>query len=280
MSENEASQSSQSVNISLRNIVEFVPPITIVTALLFYFGWARSDVEARQLGINESVLGMSVTDYLLRSISSLFLPIIVVLAATLAWRATRSRLRNVIADPRHSRLSRRLALSCQSSLLVLPGVALLIERLLPQLDGLLVPLAIALGVLLFTYGISLAHPDFSAITRLMVSLLVALMIFWELSAYAGVVGRGLADRIAGHISALPAVTVYAPDDLLISAPGVSTLQFNGSHLAYRFRYAGLRFLQYTGNTYFLLPDGWSPDRPIVIVIHNTNDIRVQFGTLP
>lgn len=37
--------------------------MTVLTALPVYFGWQRSEVQARQLGIDESILGMSTRDY-------------------------------------------------------------------------------------------------------------------------------------------------------------------------------------------------------------------------
>ena len=41
------------------------PPLTIATALMFYFGWARSDVQARYMGLDVSLFGFSTQDYVL-----------------------------------------------------------------------------------------------------------------------------------------------------------------------------------------------------------------------
>ena len=50
--------------------------LTLVTAVLFYFGWRRSDVQAREMSIDVSLFGYSSQDYVLRSISSLYLPLL------------------------------------------------------------------------------------------------------------------------------------------------------------------------------------------------------------
>ena len=59
--------------------------LTLVTAVLFYFGWRRSDVQATAMGIDVSLFGFSSQDYVLRSISSLYVPLLVSLSLGLAW---------------------------------------------------------------------------------------------------------------------------------------------------------------------------------------------------
>ncbi|HET9901982.1 MAG TPA: hypothetical protein VFR46_13110, partial [Actinomycetes bacterium] len=59
--------------------------ITLVTAVLFYFGWRRSDVQAGAMSIDVSLFGFSSQDYVLRSISSLYLPLLVVFGLGLCW---------------------------------------------------------------------------------------------------------------------------------------------------------------------------------------------------
>src|SRR5690606_32792219 len=53
------------------------PPLTIVTALMIYFGWARSDAQAQFMGVDVRLFGFSTQDYVLQSISTLYLPLLV-----------------------------------------------------------------------------------------------------------------------------------------------------------------------------------------------------------
>jgi hypothetical protein len=50
--------------------------ITLVTAVMFYFGWRRSYVQAQAMGIDVSLFGYSSQDYVLQSISSFYLPLL------------------------------------------------------------------------------------------------------------------------------------------------------------------------------------------------------------
>lgn len=61
-------------------LLAFVPPATLVTALLYYFGWARAYAQARALGADPSVFGYTTQDYLLRSVDSLYFPLIILAA--------------------------------------------------------------------------------------------------------------------------------------------------------------------------------------------------------
>ncbi|MEC3852562.1 hypothetical protein [Paenarthrobacter ureafaciens] len=51
------------------------PPLTVATALLVYFGWARTDAQAKAMGLDVSLFGYTVQDFILRSIQSLFQPL-------------------------------------------------------------------------------------------------------------------------------------------------------------------------------------------------------------
>lgn len=62
---------------TLKGIASLAAPTSLVTALLYYFGWARTSTQARLLGLEDSLLGFSVEDYLLRSITPMFWPLFV-----------------------------------------------------------------------------------------------------------------------------------------------------------------------------------------------------------
>ncbi len=74
---------TRSLRATVRGIGSVVGPTSAVTALLYYFGWTRTSIEAHQLGLDDSLLGYSTQDYLLRSMSSMFGPLVVALLAAL-----------------------------------------------------------------------------------------------------------------------------------------------------------------------------------------------------
>ena len=56
-------------------IAGIVAPATLLTALAYYFGWRRERAFAGYFGIDPSVLGFSTSDYILRSVDALFVPV-------------------------------------------------------------------------------------------------------------------------------------------------------------------------------------------------------------
>src|SRR5215203_5044993 len=81
--------------------------VAVLTALLVYFGWVRSGVQARHLGIDESVLGMTTRDYLLRSVRSVLVLLLIISVAGLLWLlADRPLVRRVRRNGRSDRMVR------------------------------------------------------------------------------------------------------------------------------------------------------------------------------
>jgi hypothetical protein len=80
-------------------------PTTVITALLFYFGWARTNALFGRLGIDQCALGFTVQDYLLRSVNSTFRPLSVVLLAATAGLSVHIALSRALATPGRSRVA-------------------------------------------------------------------------------------------------------------------------------------------------------------------------------
>src|SRR5438067_9652985 len=69
-----------------------VAPTTLLTALLYYFGWLSTNRFSRYFGIDPSTFGFSAQDYVLRAIAPAFGPLIVLAASGLlfVWITGRS----------------------------------------------------------------------------------------------------------------------------------------------------------------------------------------------
>src|SRR5688572_33091675 len=91
---------------AVQRVGEALANVTVLTGLLVYFGWRRSDVQARELGIDSSVLGMTTTDYVLRSVGPVFLLLAVVVGIALVCRWLEPRVR--AAGDRPGRRARAL----------------------------------------------------------------------------------------------------------------------------------------------------------------------------
>lgn len=256
-------------------LTEVASLVALATALLYYFGWRRSEAQARAFGADASVFGMSTQDYVLRSIDVVLLPAIaLLLALLLAVWAHRRLLRS-----RHvGRAGTVLRLSWLLPLVV--GVPLLV---LSETVGVLsFPFWFALAVLGTGYGVWLRQGASGHRTSLVVVLilgaLVAVSLFWITERFASVVGEARADDIKRDVGRLlPPASVYAVDRLQLAGDGVDEMRLAGSETAYGYRYDGLYLLQKSGGKYFLVTGAWSSGGGRLIVLPDNDSIRLEFG---
>jgi hypothetical protein len=264
---------------AVQRVGEALANVTVLTGLLVYFGWRRSDVQARELGIDSTVLDMSTTDYVLRSVGPVFLLLAVVVGLALVCRWLEPRVR--AASHRPGGRGRALTAALSSAWLVLPALTVALGVLFPVTSFYAFPLAVGGGILLSLYGSRLRRPDaHPAWTRALTFAVVSLSLFWSAGNYAEVRGVDLARRYADDVRGQTSVAVYARERLHITAPGAceEPLPVDGSR--YRFRYLGLRLFGKVGAKYFLISDGWTRDRGTVVVLADNDDIRVELGHGP
>ncbi|GAA0210247.1 hypothetical protein GCM10010492_05060 [Saccharothrix mutabilis subsp. mutabilis] len=257
------------------------PPVTIATSLMLYFGWARTAEQARFMGVDVSLFGYSTQDYVLRSIRTLYIPLLVVAAAVLCWLAVHHRVLKVLETRRRGlRVAGRALFATGLAALAAVVVVATVQRaFLP----LVVPLVLAVGTVVAAYGAWLtrvtgdakapAPPWHNALRKLMVGSMITLALFWELSLYAGVTGRGYADELAATVHTLPRATAYSGESLGIEAPNVVEERLDTG----RHRTTGLRLLVRSGGRVFLLHDRWNPVNGRVVVLPDNETVRWQFS---
>jgi hypothetical protein len=270
------------------------PPLTIATALMFYFGWARSNRQARFMGLDVSLFGFSTQDYVLQSISTLYIPLLVIAALALAWLTLHQRVDLALGRPSSRPALRTAGRAALGVGLLMATSAVLTVNLNRNWAPLVIPLVLAAGVAIAAYGgwlagaagaphaARLASPPWQrALRALLVGSVITLALFWEVSNYAGVVGRGYALEIARTVPTLPRATAFSATPLGIQAPNVREERLNVGPDAgkdtFRYRTAGLRFLARSGGRMFLLHDGWTPQRGTVIVLPDNEQVRWQFS---
>ncbi|MCA1673246.1 MAG: hypothetical protein LC799_13955, partial [Actinobacteria bacterium] len=129
-------------------------PLALGTALLFYFGWVRTKFQTEELGYHLSLLDFSTTDYVLKSINVLSVPLVLLLLVALVLNGLHQRL--VVSTSRQAH--RRVVLLLLARLLVMSwilwgllGIALL-SLAPPTLRGFAIPLSITLALLCAVYG--------------------------------------------------------------------------------------------------------------------------------
>lgn len=294
---------SERPGLELKGIVELVgavaAPVTVVTAVLFYFGWAYTRAFYDYFAIHHTVLNLSVRDYVLRSINSMLWPLIVGLTLAALWTWVHRLVVRTLADKHRQPLLRRLSLA-----LGVVGVTCFVTGVVGASVGdpytsllreLLAPLGLAAGVALVAYaghvyGRASRQPHV-AVNSIgveprwlrpaglgLVAVLVTINLLWAVTYYADALGRTHGYQLAvRHFSDQPAVVVHSTKRLFLDPfGGVKETPIGGKDAAYKFRYSNLRLLIQSGGKYFLVPSGYSVADPVVIVLNDNDAVSVQF----
>ncbi|NYD79759.1 hypothetical protein [Arthrobacter cupressi] len=263
------------------------PPLTVATALLVYFGWARSDAQAKSMGLDVSLFGYSVQDFILRSIQSLFRPLAWLALIGLAWLMADRALNKVIAGGRYPRTVRHGAMVMAAAGYLFAAAMWIVTVSQPDRTLLYVPYLIAGGLLIGSWGVALRRRTVQrtgrspvltprGLERAFMFVLVTLLLFWGTADYAQALGRGAAVDYQERSALLPTAVVYSKERLAVSAPNVLE-SAAGTTAAPLYRYSGLRLLVVSGGRIFLLNDGWTLKDGRVVVLPDNGSVRVEYG---
>ena len=254
----------------------------MITALLFYFGWARVHATYGYFGIDVSVLKFSVADYVLRSVSTAIPSLIVIglliTGALLIHYQLRSRLAH------DSAFAGRLAQSLSVGGWIAAATGFLLAVSIKGLGGPgpLGPVVMTYGFAAIAYGLLVrghyvVTEGASPVTIIIIGLFM-LAFFWAVTVYANYVGIRTAMQLQAGLPTAANVSVYSSSNLSLTGPGIKGSVVHSNSI-YRFRYSGLRLLVSSDGQYFLLPAEWRPGTGAVIVLPVSSSgihMRVQF----
>ena len=287
---------------SFRSSIELVSlilaPSSILTGLLFYFGWVYTNARSLYFGIDPSLLGFGTSDYLLRSFDVLQIPLRAALLVILVFVKGHAPLMAWAEGGQHGRSLRRLtnligAIGC---FLLIVGFSGYTPWPVFGTRFLITQLGLCFGTGALAYSsflkraVRLKPADNSAGNRrtevlgaVAMGLFMTLTLFLAVGQWADSAGKQSARRLEALLPlARPSVTVYSEKNLHLGGPGVAVSEFSDPDAAYRFRYTGLSLLIRSGGKYFLLPTQWSPGHAAAIVLDESKSIRMEFtpGSLP
>jgi hypothetical protein len=268
-----------------------VAPTTLLTALLYYFGWSHAYWFCDYFGVNSTVLGFTSTDYLMRSVDALFVPMTVAACAALlaVWGHTVLRAR--LAAGFRPRALRFLVPGAMvlGGVLLFGGFLSVFTTTVLSKHLVAAPLSLGLGVLLLVYVIHLRqliadrHPapdsgrGWVAVAEwAVVFVLVGLSLFWAATDYSAAVGRSRASDFVASLPGYPNVVIYSERSLSLHAPGIRQVRCTDADTAYRFRYDGLKLVLESGDQYLFLPADWTPARGVAILLPRTDALRLEF----
>lgn len=262
-----------------------IAPGTVVTALLFYFGWLHAFWFCYYFGVHSTVLGLTLEDYLLRSADGLFVPMTVVagIALVVAWGQRLLRLR-LTEKPRERRVI-VIGAVVVGVVLSLLGILDVLGESLFDLGLTLAPLSLATGVLLLMFASRLLRAGEGKSSEWVglaewsaAFVVVSICAFWAAADYASSVGLGRAQQVQAELRGYPGAVLYSAKSLSLAGPGVTTTPCANPDGAYRYRYDGLKLVLQSGNQYFFLPQDWSPGAGAAMIVPRSESMRLEFTT--
>lgn len=278
-----------------------VAPITIISALLFYFGYVSSRAQYAYFGIDVDTIGLSTQDYVMRSPQPLLVPLLVLVMIAVALVALHLWVTAWLgrARPERARIVTHRALYIGLVILA-AGITLII--LYPVLAdwpyyNLVTPIIVAVGAGVVAYSWRLVsrlppQPDAlpspagsPALRRMglvLLCVLVAATLFWSTATIAQWSGRGLARQDARHLDDLPRVILDTKERLYITDPFIKETALPASEgQTFRYRYRNLRLLIQGKDRMFFVPDAWSAsDSTLVVPLDDSVRVRFQFQNDP
>jgi hypothetical protein len=269
-------------------ISSVIAPVSLLTGIAFYFGWQRVAAFDGYFGLNVGAVGNSTNDYVLNSLNPLFLPVLVVLVALIAFAFAHALVNHVHATTERPERLRRVA----NWTMVVGVVVFLVGALavfevfpvhVPYLIGAFGP---AVGVVLFAYGVSVRRrlsdqPPLSTGLVVLVGLFVAISLFAAAGLYAGTVGREQAARLAARLGELPGAQLYSSGPLPLP-PGYGLVEAESPSKG-PYNYRGLRVLAVVNGNLYLVPCGWSKTNGATLIVlpeQSSGDPAYQLAFTP
>lgn len=264
-----------------------IAPVTLITGLLFYFGYVSSRAQFLYFGVDVDTIGLSTQDYVMRSPQALLVPLLVIALGAAVLLLAHRRLRQT---PPPTGVV-RATLWC-AALVLVAGLTLLLGYPLVASwppYALVTPLLIATGTAGVVYLLRMpgafdrGHraardraPWVGSAVLGLALVVVATCLFWATATVAQWSGDGLAKRTARDLGQLPAVILDTTERLYLTDPVVEETalpQEEGE--TYRYRYRGLRLLIQGPDAMYLVPETWSASNSTLRVPFD-DTVRVQF----
>lgn len=255
----------------------FVAPVTLISGVLFYFGYVAARAQYDYFGLDVDVIGLSTRAYVMRSPQPLLTPMLILVLGGVAVVAFHHWVR------RHALEGwfRRLVTTVLSVGLVLLALGTLLLAGFTLVGGwayysLVTPVLLGGGAALVAYALRLRGGRLEPrIVLLWVG--VAACVIWATATTAQWTGRGLAMEQARNLRSLPSVVLDTRERLHVPATaGVEeVVRPDAGEDDYRFRYWRLRLLIQGDDRMFLVPDTWSAGGTTILV-RLDDDVRVQF----
>ncbi len=292
----------------LKQLTSIVAPTTLVTSLLFYFGYIGTRSRFEYFGVYLDMTDLSNRQLLLYGLEVIYVPAALAFLAVLAAVTFHAGVRWLL-DVRQSDAA---ILTIGLGAVVL-GILVIARALMGIfISGVydnenppgVTALALALGPGTAAYGIwicarrarrtadrvdqvrLIAWYDGAAMAglrragQICVGGLAVAGLFWAVHEFAWASGSGRAYKDAVKLPKQPEVVLDTTERLADVPAGVTESPLPAAkQAAFRYRYRGLRLLLASGDRLFLVPEHWTAHGRTLVVPYDT-DVRIQLMPSP
>lgn len=270
--------------------VAVIGPVTLLTGILVYFGYVSSKSFYGYFGVSLSALGLSSSEYVLRSPDTLFKPAVTVALVLLLVLLVHQLL--VLVLTRVRRPTQR-AVTLAMLILALAAGALGLDGLFRQPRGAISGIALGAAAFLVEYTFWTAsrlkvlpghlgdlYTAGLTLRRGLITALVVAAAFWATTNVAYADGIRAARVVEQSLPLQGQAVVYSA--LELQMPGANARRLSGNETAYRFSYNGLRLLYYTDHRWFLVPVRWKHDNGLTVIVlpEEPGKLRVDLAPSP
>jgi len=297
MSEEPEASAPQALQKWLGIVGVFIAHATVISTLCYFFGYLSTKKYFDHFGIDSDAIGFTTSDYVIRSVRALYLPIVVLLFAWVALLWAGEYIRRVVKAGRRTRLIGAVAwivIAVGALCMVRAIVGMTYPKLALDNTAELTPTALGLGSALLVVGFWLLratrtrltpHP-FATAERaglVVAAAAILLAIFWLTDIYAGFRGEDDAKTNASQLWWRETSVVLdtkerlaAPSNLIketILAP-----EDRGKKPTL-FREECFRTLEVHGDRWVLVPAKWTDQNGYAVIIRADSSNRISFTKL-
>jgi hypothetical protein len=284
------------------SVLTVVGPTTIITGLLFWFGYVATAARFGYFGLTLDLVNLSTPDLLLYGVEVIYVPIIGAFLGGLIAVLVHAAVTWVARKPDRDVISRWIAALAGVSgvmMLLRAAIGILVPSIaMTEYPG-TTPFLLALGPVLIGYGFWIlrllqlrrsrlqgqdtwfatetADRCFKSLVVCITAILVA-GLFWATNTFAAAYGTGRGKLQADSLPDAPEVVLETADRLLDLPLGVAateTMLMPADGEIFRYRYRGLRLLVESGGRLFLVPSPWEVDGSMTLAIAFDDRSRVR-----
>lgn len=290
-----ASSDSAGAIGTLKEVGAVLAPITVLTGLLYFFGYLRARAFYSYFGIDLRSIGFSTADYLSQSADAVFRPLAVLLTLALGAVILHIGL-SITLERASAKMVRRttLGLACLATALLLAGIMDLAFVAARVGNLLIAPIALIAGAVCLEYATHIVEARNIGTERTrrllkgtksarhgMVITLVVFSAFWATSDVAHRDGVSAARIVAATLPIQTRVVIYSRERLQLRGSGVRVVPLPADNSAYHYRYDGLRLLLHSGDRWFLVRGTWKPDvgQGVIVLQDDPAQLRIELAPM-